>query len=129
MDEVILEGLHAERPSNLVVDQLMASYPRADRYQVELALAFHDLMTKHFGTEDYDPKEALKLKFKQPDMEKLFKKVQLEQSTRDDESGERGAFDNREPECKVIGARESDISGGCDSEGHDDVEQRGEGDV
>lgn len=45
----------------------MATYPQFDRYQIELVQQYHELMTKHFGTEDYDPEEALKLKFKQPE--------------------------------------------------------------
>lgn len=125
MDEVLLQGLHADRPSNLVVDSLMASYPRADRYQVELALAFHDLMTKHFGTESYDPEEALKLKFKQPDTDELFQQLQLEQPSQDVDAGELGAADNRVTECETIEGDDQlvGVPGGGDSEGHDDVEQ------
>lgn len=121
----MLEGLHADRPSNLVVDQLMASYPRADRYQVELALAFHDLMTKHFGTEDYDPEEALKLKFKQPDTSELFQKLQLEQTKQDVDSGELGATDNRDAKCETLEGEQQllGVPSGGDTEGYDDAEQ------
>jgi hypothetical protein len=65
--EVNLAGLELKKPSTVLVDQLMGSYGRLDRFQVELAIHFHNLMTQHFGTENYDPEEALKLKFALPD--------------------------------------------------------------
>lgn len=66
-DLVDLSNVSASKPSRLTTDQLMATYPQFDRYQIELVQQYHELMTKHFGTEDYDPEEALKLRFKQPE--------------------------------------------------------------
>lgn len=51
------------------VDAMLASYPRVDRQQVQLAYQFHRIMTEHFGTEDYDPDEALRIAHTLPKQE------------------------------------------------------------
>lgn len=93
----LLTDSKIKKPSDVAVDLMMGTYSKVDRYQVELAFACHDIYTAYYGTEDYDPKEALQLKFKQQDNFSVqFKGLKIEEEKEED-----GLSDNKQslPRC------------------------------